>query len=81
MGDGLMTSKETFKQYPVESKLDTLFDFSVAIYEQSCTKQEDCEDRFRKLEKRKWFDKGLSAGTGFIGGVVAILGSLKLKLF
>lgn len=77
MGDGLMTSKETFKEYPVNSKLDTLFDFAVATYE----KQEKMDDRIEKLEKRKWYDKGIAAGSGFASGLLALVAAVKLKLF
>ena len=34
----------------------------------------ECEHRFVKLERRKWFDKGLSLFGGFVGGMAGFFG-------
>ena len=55
-------SKETFSGMETDSKLDVLFDYSVAM----------CED-IKTLKKRKKFDTVVSGGMGFVGGFTAVL--------
>lgn len=38
-----------------------------------------CEKRFQKIEKRKWWNAGASAGGGIVGGFIAML--LKFKFW
>lgn len=73
------TSKETFKEYSVSSKLDTLFDIAVAT--QACQKEQlnKCNTRFVKLESRKLWDKGTAIVAGILGGAAAVF--VKLNLF
>ena len=55
-------SRETFQGMDTDSKLDVLFDYSVAM----------CED-IKTLKKRKKFDTVFSGGMGFVGGFTAVL--------
>lgn len=59
------TSRDTFKGYSIDSKLNTLFDFAVAG-----------QGRIEKLEKRKKLDTAIAAGTGILGGFTAMLAKL-----
>ena len=67
-------SRETFSGYDTDSKLDTLFDYVHAIYEQSCSGDAKLEKRVVALERRKRFDTGLSAFMGLAGGMIAAFG-------
>jgi len=55
-------SRETYEGMEVESKLDVLFDYSVAM----------CDD-IQALKKRKKIDTVFSGGMGFVGGFTAVL--------
>lgn len=81
---------QTFKQLPVESKLDVLFDYQIAMLSKMpffrCTEecqamQRICDERIKKLEKRKWLNTAASAAGGFIGGFVAVLASAWTSIF
>ena len=65
--------KQTFQEYPVKSKLDTLFDYVVDIREHQQEQLKLCDTRFKKVEKRGIVDKGLAiifgAVFGFFGGL------------
>jgi hypothetical protein len=79
MADRLMTSKETFERYDTDSKLLTLFDYIVAIHKTQCGQITQCEIRFKTLERRKIFDKGVAGAAGLVGGFIA--GALKKVIF
>lgn len=79
MASGLPISKETFHalQSP-EAKLDALFEVLVHMNSSGYECEEDrekrlskCEERFVKLEKRKWSDRGLSGAMGAVTGFLA----------
>ena len=55
-------SRETFQGMEWDSKLDVLFDYSVAM----------CED-IKVLKKRRKLDTMFSGGMGFVGGFTAVL--------
>lgn len=52
-------SRETFRGYDIDSKLNTLFDYAVEA--QKCHKRQvgSCNERFEALEKPKKFNKGV----------------------
>ena len=55
-------SKETFSGMETNSKLDVLFDYTLAM----------CDD-IQALKKRRKLDTVFSGGMGFIGGFSAML--------
>ena len=61
MPNGLQ--RETFKEAPVEVKLDLLFDLGMATLE-----------KVERLEKRKKLDTTASTMGGVVGGIIAMIG-------
>ncbi len=59
--------KDTFEKYPVESKLDTLFDYI-----------KDIQERLQRIENRRWFHPVTSFLGGMVGGFGAVLSWLKI---
>ena len=59
-----------------DTKLNILFKTIVAHHEESLEscrcRQEKCDIRLGKLEKRKWLDKGIAVTSGGIGGFLAV---------
>jgi len=55
-------SRETFQGMETGSKLDVLFDYTLAM----------CDD-IQALKKRKKIDTVISGGMGFVGGFTAML--------
>ena len=55
-------SRETFQGMETDSKLDVLFDYTLAM----------CDD-IQALKKRKKIDTVISGGMGFVGGFTAML--------
>ena len=82
-------TKETFRAYPVENKLDTMFDYIEAIHgtmdcrKDNCAKRaEECNIRLEKIEKTQTKWKFFSTSTAFIGGVFGgIIGYFSSKFF
>lgn len=70
-------TKETFKGYDTDSKLNTLFDYQNNILERLETHPNDCSDRFTKLEKAKTKNSVVSGALGFLGGAGVMLAKLK----
>ena len=60
---------EVFKKYEQDAKLNTLFHYASASYYSG----KEVEQRVQKLERKKWFDKGLSVSSGGVGGFVALV--------
>jgi DNA-binding Lrp family transcriptional regulator len=71
-------TKETFKGYDTDSKLNTLFDYQNNILERLEIHPKDCSERFKKLEKAKVKNAVLSAGGGVLGGFLAIIAKFKI---
>jgi len=71
-------TKETFQGYPIDSKLDTLYDYIHDIHGTLTTRcpeqQKICGKRLDDLEKKKWFNRGISMTSGAISGILAVLG-------
>ena len=61
MPNGLQ--RETFKEAPVEVKLDLLYDLGMATLE-----------KVERLEKRKKLDTTASTMGGVVGGIIAMIG-------
>jgi len=83
-------TKETFRAYPVENKLDTIFDYIEAIHGTlDCRKDKcderavECDKRIGKIEKNQTKYKAASVaiagGGGFLGGFTAMM--LKLQFW
>jgi hypothetical protein len=79
MTDGLQVSKDTFQACSTDNKLLILFDYIDDMHGAVCGQQDKCETRFRKLENRKFFDKGVAAISGVLGGALALIGKWVLK--
>jgi len=77
-------TKETFQEADEKTKLDILFDFQVTtskgindILKLLQQHPSDCEDRFKRLENRKFRDSLVSSGFGLVGGFAAMAAKLK----
>lgn len=68
MNGKLPISKDTFSD-PEDEKHFRGMLYDLLIYGAECNEKLDA--RIRKLERRKWIDKGLTAITGFAGGFIA----------
>ena len=82
-------TKETFKEYSTDAKLDTLFDYVHNIYalQQNqpaiCRGQvKECAEKIQELEKKinnqKLVNGSIAAGTGLVGGFAAMLAKMGL---
>jgi predicted transcriptional regulator len=81
-----MTSitKETFKEADDNTKMDILFDYQKNT---SCDIKDiiellrkhpgNCEDRFKKLENKKFKDTIVAGGMGLIAGFSTVLAKIK----
>lgn len=80
--------KETFAKYPMENKMDTVFDYVVSIHgildcrRVKCNEREvACDIRITKIEKgmKKWKVVTASVGavTGLFGGAGVMFAKLK----
>ena len=73
-------TKQTFQAADEKTRLDILFDLLENTYidiqkiKVSLQKHPtNCEERFKKIEKGRANDTAVSAGSGFVGGFVAIV--------
>ena len=60
--------RDTYVTAEEETQRKMTFDMLKAIHD----KQPLCEIRFKKLEARKWRDKGIATGSGLFGGFIAV---------
>lgn len=65
----MIVPPETFKTFSDSAKLDTIYHYIHAMFENQETQAEEID----KLQKRKLFDKGLSVSAGGAGGFAAML--------
>ena len=79
-------TKETFRAYPVENKLDTIFDYIEAIHgtldcrKDKCDeRRETCDERIEKIEKAQTKWKLYSTTTAFLGGIIGGAGAILAK--
>lgn len=74
MSTQLPVTKDTFVEADEKTKDALTYDIFNAIYGMQCLQTEKCDKRFIRLEKRKKRDTAQSAGTGFLGGLMGMLG-------
>ena len=75
-------TKDTFKTASTETKLNILFDclltLNRTVENQSMVvcpaQQKACDERFKKMEKLKWWNPVASATGGVFGGILAVIG-------
>lgn len=79
-------SKDTFERADQETKLYMIFDIAKSTNDvltlslkEYLAHKKACEDRFKKLENRKWRDKGIASASGFLGGFLAMISERFLK--
>ena len=70
--NGIEINKDTFENLQVEDKLNALFDVAVATHKSQQEQLEKFDKRFKILEKRKIKDTSLGAGSGLMGGFLAV---------
>jgi len=68
-----IVSKDTFKGYSTDSKLDTLYDLQVMTISTIDKRINNHDKRIIKIERRKRFDTSVAAGSGILGGFVAMI--------
>ena len=65
-------SKETYKGFDVDSKLNVLFDYAIESHRCMNINREKVEALDKKFDRRKRVDTAVSGATGFIGGAVMV---------
>ena len=65
-------SKETYKGFDVDSKLNVLFDYAIESHRCAMANEEKIEILDKKFDRRKRFDTAVSGASGFIGGAVMV---------
>lgn len=70
--------KDTFQGMQTEAKLNVLFDYVREIRDKPECQIGKCEPRLKKLEDRKWKDRGISSASGLFGGFIAVI-TLKIS--
>ena len=69
-------TKDTFKGYTVDSKLDTLYDFhieTIGLLERTCDRVDKVET---DMKRWKLVSGSVAVGSGFLGGAAAMLAKL-----
>lgn len=69
--NGLNVSKDVFKTMQPDEKLEVIFDNVSEIRKCQKCQINECEERFKNIENRKWKDKGVAGIAGLIGGFAA----------
>ena len=74
----MVISKDDFKAMSPDDRdyivYSTMNNVERRVYEIENNLPKHLGTRLRALEKRKLFDRGISAVTGFLGGIAAIIG-------
>lgn len=77
-------SKETFEKADGRTRMDILFDYQKNTYNQIKEIKEilrqhplNCDERFKRVEKKIPLNTAIAASSGFIGGAAVILAKLK----
>ena len=73
MPNGHGIQKETYVHADEKTFRGLTYDILDSINSNVCTKYNEHEVRIEKLEKRRRRDTGTSAGTGVLGGFLAVL--------
>jgi len=71
--------KDTFREAPVKTKFDMLYDICTGISETQEAALDKHDTRIKVLESRKIKNTALAAITGIIGGITAVLGKAFFK--
>ena len=74
MANGIKVDEDTFATLTPEEQRRAMFQAIVRTNTNLTDQLKHCEPRFRKLEKRKWIDKGISVASGAIGGFLGVFG-------
>jgi len=64
---------EIFKTLPVEQQRLVFFENLIEIQKHFSEQVGSCNDRFKKIEKRRWWNTAASGIGGVIGGFVAMV--------
>ena len=72
--NGIKVDEETFSTLNHDKQMLELFRAIVRTNENLTWQYENCEPRFKKLEKRKWFDRTSSFMGGVLGGILTAFG-------
>ena len=78
MPNGIKVDEETFAKMDHDDQIKSIFHAIVTTNQNVTNQSLECEPRFKCLEKRKWKDKGIAAGSGLFGGYLAVV-SIGLK--
>lgn len=65
---------EEQRKYSLYKILQSLEQRSIQQCASCATRLDGCDKRFKKLERRKWFDRGVAIVTGVISGIATALG-------
>ena len=72
--NGIKVNEETFATLNHDKQMVELFRAIIRTNDNLISQYENCEPRFKKLEKRKWFDWTSSFMGGVLGGILAAFG-------
>lgn len=64
---------DEFQTLPPDTQRAVLFENLQEIKAQKGCQIEMCENRFKAIEKKKWWNAVASAGGGIIGGFIAMI--------
>ena len=65
-------SKETYKGFDVDSKLNVLFDYATESHRCAVINEEKIEALDKKFDRRKRVDTAVSGAYGLIGGALMV---------
>ena len=65
-------SKETYKGFDVDSKLNVLFDYAIESHRCAKDNEEKIEELDKKFDRRKRLDTAVSGVYGLIGGALMV---------
>lgn len=67
-------SRQDFDQLSVDGKLGVIFE-TIQTRDVMCHSHQDkCDERITKLERRKWWDKGLAVVAAAVVALATVLG-------
>ena len=74
MNGNIPHSRDTFVNATTEDFRKMLYD--LLVWDHKCTmeRREDCEKRFKTLERRKWMDKGIAIVSAAVVALATVLG-------
>lgn len=78
MPNGIKLPTEDFEKLPIQAQRTLLYENLLDVKEQTCGQIKACDERFAKIENRKWWSAAWSAIGGVIGGAAAVIGKMAL---